>query len=126
MTITLNLANGYKLSLNSSTVSYQSKLTEGPYPKPATWSAPVAVDYVLQRQITKQDVLEDPALLQGDDGRFHLWLIPLGSIRPKKGDKITDAAGVLWIVQSVELCDMDSSGQYQRRVCKCLKVVTTN
>ena len=116
MTISLNLSNDWKVVNDTFPVTYQSKTGKGAYPSGATYLTSTVAN-VLQRAITKEDVSKDPALLEGDKGKFHLWAAKLAGVVPKIGDLLTAADGVLRIVRTVEMCDLDGSGSYQRYVC---------
>jgi hypothetical protein len=73
-----------------------------------------SVPNALRREISTEDVVQDPALLEGTDAVFHLRAADLDGTVPKKGDKITDAAGEVFTIRSLR-----KQAQKTRYRCVC-------
>ncbi len=73
---------------------------------------PVGVGF--RRDVSEEDVSDEPALLEGASTVFHLWAEQLpDGVEPKKGDKV-ESAGVTWSVTSLK---RQSRGTRFRCVC---------
>ncbi|QJW98685.1 hypothetical protein [Frigoriglobus tundricola] len=94
------------------TVTYAVKTAEG------TWANGQFVPYAQRSAPSLKDFKADPAI-QKTDAFFHLWTANLNGIVPRMGDKLTDPAGVVWVVREVDLLDRDVSG-VQRYRCRCI------
>lgn len=119
MTIALNLSNDWRVINDPVTVLYAVKTAEG------VWAAGVSVPFAQRNAIDKRDARTAPALLEKDGTEFHLWTARLSGIVPKIGDRITDAAAVLWLVREVQPMDRDATG-VQRYRCTCIKSTATS
>jgi hypothetical protein len=61
-----------------------------------------SVSYVLRREISTEDKVTEPALLEGTECVFHLWADNLAGTVPKKGDTITEAGGSVYTIRRVQ------------------------
>lgn len=109
----LDLSNDWQVIDDPQTVTFAAATgTEGSY------ATSVSVTYAQWEELTEKDFLRlSLRLSAGQRTRWvNLWTAKLQGNVPKKHDKITDAAGVDWIVEEVDYCDLDATG-IQRYRC---------
>jgi hypothetical protein len=91
----------YKSVQGTQTVHYEVRQDFG-------FAAAVAVPYA-KRLFALADAEQSDSQLTLTRAVWYFWVLPLGEIRPKRGDRFTDTEGKVWLVESAQRSGWDSS-----------------
>jgi len=102
------VAGGWQYPLQTETVTLSPKVADGAAP-----GTPVSVASSKRREEMR---LSDSSV-SVPQMRWHLWAANLAGSVPKRGDVITDPAGVAWVIRDVAVASLG-----QRYACSCRRV----
>jgi hypothetical protein len=91
----------YEVVHGTQTVQYEVRQDFG-------FAAPVAVPSA-KRMFALADAEQSDSQLTMIQATWYFWVIPLAGIKPKRGDRLTDAEGTVWLIESAQRSGWDSS-----------------
>jgi hypothetical protein len=91
----------YEVVHGTQTVQYEVRQDFG-------FAAPVAVPFA-KRMFALADAEQSDSQLTMTQAVWYLWVLPLAGIKPKRGDRLTDAEGTVWLLESAQRSGWDSS-----------------